>query len=584
MKLELIPERTEQVSQVSNEDNLRLRAARERTAGSVFAGGVGGVALRLGMDADCAIAAMLFAAAEDNGAPLDALPGRAAEFGERVALLVGELGKIAAIRLAGKSASEAESVRKMLFALVSDVSALFIKLAERLQTLRCAGALDEAARKKTAEECLAVYAPLADRFGVSWLKDELEDLSLKYLNHDAFTLMKELVAQKTHHRRRLLTEFEERLRAEAEKAGIRVEVASRAKHFYSVYQKMRKLGKSPGELYDLFGTRILSENTDDCYTLLSLVHKIWQPVERRFKDYIANPKENGYQSLHTTLCVEETYIEVQIRTFEMHCVAEQGIASHWLYKKGMSKELVSEKQLPLVNKLKDCLRENSSEYLAEVKKELLGGSVLVFTPKGRVVELPAGATALDFAYFIHEAVGEHCSLARADGKIIPLDRPLENTRVIEIVTSQAVHPHKNWLEHAVTTKALNRIRHYLTLHGELQAAHGARGEAAGAKSGRKPEARDKSMRKDGASVPAPAPQSLPHSPPLSGMKIPVRVSGEKNFLVSFARCCNPSPGSAIIGFVSRARGIIIHRADCKNLVSIKEFAQRKISAEWDWQA
>jgi GTP pyrophosphokinase len=570
---------------VTNEDNIRLRAARERTAGSVFAGGVGGVALRLGMDGDCAIAAMLFAAAEDAGASEDAPPpaaacAAAAEFGERVVLLVSELSKISAIRLTGKSASEAESVRKMLFALVSDVSVLFIKLAERLQTLRCAAALDEASQKKTAEECLAVYAPLADRFGVSWLKDELEDLSLKYLNHDAFKLMKELVAQKTHHKRRLLTEFEERIRVEAEKAKLRVEVTSRAKHFYSIYQKMRKLGKSPDELYDLFGTRILCEKIDDCYTLLSLVHKIWQPVERRFKDYIANPKANGYQSLHTTLCAEETYIEVQIRTFEMHRVAEQGIASHWLYKKGMSKELVSEKQIPLVNKLKDCLRENSREYLAEVKKELLGGSILVFTPKGRVVELPAGATALDFAYFVHEAVGEHCSLARADGKIIPLDRPLENARVIEIVTSQAVHPHNNWLQHAVTTKALNRIRHYLALHGGLQAAHGARGEAAGAKSGRKPEAREKSAQKEGVSDAAPA--AAPHAPPPSAMKIPIRVSGEKNFLVSFARCCNPSPGSAITGFVSRGRGIIIHRTDCKNLVSIKEFAQREISAEWDW--
>ncbi|MDR2468290.1 MAG: HD domain-containing protein [Spirochaetaceae bacterium] len=587
MMWESVHERLECLSELDKE---RLHAALQMAADDFFAEGAGGIVLRLGMNVDCAIAVMLYSApvyrdtvfnTSLDTSVLDA----ARKFGGQVESLLTGLHIVSGVHPHRKTTSEAESIRKMLFALATDVRILFIKLAERLQSLRSARTMDSARQKKIAEECLDIYAPLADRFGVAWIQDEIEDLALKYLNRDVFAQIKDLVALKKNERHRFLSDFEECIRSEAADAGLRAEVSSRAKHFYSIFQKMRKLGKSPHQLYDLFGTRILCEDTNACYALLSLVHKRWQPVDHRFKDYIANPKPNGYQSLHTTLKIDETFIEVQIRTYEMHDISEHGIASHWLYKKGMTNELVSEKYLPVVNMLKECLRDGSDAYLTEIKKEMLRDSIVVFTPQGMVVELPASATALDFAYTIHEAVGEHCSLARANGKIIPLDRPLESTHIIEIVTSQAVHPHKNWLERVVTTKALNRIRHWLTQHGEWQTMPvRTKGQTGGDGAAFRHDqscphttgesAAGKQERQDGVSGAA--------GRPSSAVMIPVRVTGEKNFLVRFARCCNPAPGDPITGFISRGRGIIIHRSCCSNLEFINEFAERKISAEWDW--
>ncbi|MDR2509498.1 MAG: HD domain-containing protein [Spirochaetaceae bacterium] len=563
---------------IPEDDRARLQSALSLSADKRFAEGSGAIVIRLGLDADCACALMLFSASEyryvDFGARLSEKTIKAAaRSGGAAARLLNELLLVSTVHQRRKTRSEAESARKMMFALVSDARVLFIKLAERLQTLRMCASLPEETRKKIAGECVELYAPLADSFGLSWLQNELEDLSLKYLNRPAFNQIKELVSLNKTERLAFLEGFEADVRAKACAAGLGVTVVSRAKHFYSIYQKIKKLGKSPEKLYDLFGVRVLCHSVDDCYSTLAILHKNFRPLANRFKDYIANPKPNGYQSLHTTLASGDTYIEVQIRTHEMHDIAEHGFASHWLYKKGMTNEVVSEKFLPVVNKLKDRVINRRGGYLDEIKKDLLENSVVVFTPLGMVVELPAGATALDFAYSIHEAVGEHCSMARAGGKIIPLDRPLENTEIIEIVTSQAVHPNKNWLERVVSAKALNRIRHYLALQGQWHTRHSGK-EAGGAETSRAQPERSK----DGAE----------NTPAVKGaaaaFMIPVRVTGEKNFLVRFARCCNPVPGDEITGFVSRGRGIIVHRSDCANLGFINEFNERKINAEWDYSA
>jgi len=569
-------------------------------------GGIGSalIILELGLDADCVIAALLgFRHAVKQGGEssgeLGGEPGKEPgieeirrEYGAAAASLVEGARKANGISVHGKTDAETENIRKMLFAMVNDIRALFIVLAWRLQALRGpAGAekikgraADNPEKKRFAEDCLDIYAPLAGRFGVSWLKDEIEDLSLKYINRTVFLQIKELVAQKKSMRQNFLNAVQKTLKAEAEKIGLNVEVATRAKHFYSIYQKMRRRNKRADEIFDLFGVRVLCGSVEDCYTLLGMVHRVWKPMEGRFKDYIAMPKSNGYQSLHTTVITDiaditgidkeqQNFIEVQIRTFDMHRMAEYGIASHWLYKKNIRPEKVSESYLPVVEKLKNFLNDSdfASSSLEEMKKEILRDSIFVFTPRGKVVELPSGAVAIDFAYSIHTDIGNHCALAKANGKAISLSQPLQNTQVIEIVTSNAAHPHSSWLGAVKTSRARNKIRSWLAQQEKSEKP--AHEKPA-------PEAAEKSTQKQHT-------RPEKHTYPLPGASrlktaTGVLVQDEKNMLVRFAKCCNPVSGDDITGFVSRGRGIIVHRSDCNSLNHIKDFEERRINVRWDY--
>ncbi|MDR3324687.1 MAG: HD domain-containing protein [Spirochaetaceae bacterium] len=576
------------------EERTRLEKVFREAAPDEYAAGVAGIALELGLDADCVVAALLHYGLKDKEAFDEFDEKRIADgYGASVAALMAEARRVEGISAKGKTNLEAENIRKMLFAMIHDVRVLFLRLADRLQTLRTLKGKPEEEQKRTAQECLDIYAPLADRFGVSWLKADIEDLSLKYLNREAFNQVKEIVALKKTERQNFLDTIQVILTQEAHKAGLKIEVNSRAKHFYSIYQKMRKRNKNAQDMYDLFGIRIFCDTMEACYTMLGILHSLWKPLHGRFKDYIAMPKANGYQSLHTTVMTgldcggSANHIEIQIRTFDMHNVAEHGIASHWLYKKGTTSELVHADYLPVVNKLKTflsdrhgrfqpCLQhEEGDSFLVELKKEILRDSIFVFTPQGKVVELPSGATALDFAYSIHSAIGDHCSLAKADGRIISLSLPLQNTQVIEIATSQAAHPHQNWLNVVKTAKARNKIRQWLAANDEaliaernlLEKKKRAAAEAAAL---RTHEA------KHDETQPARATQS-------AAEPVHVRVEDQRNLLVRFAKCCNPVLGSDIVGFVSRGRGIVIHRKGCKSLPYIKEFEERRIDTEWDYQ-
>jgi GTP pyrophosphokinase len=425
--------------------------------------------------------------------------------------------------------------------------------------------------KKLAEECLNVYAPLADRLGIQQIKDELEDLSLKYLNHDAFQQIKEIVASKKSEREAFLAEIKAILLAEAQKSSLSVEIYARAKHFYSIYQKMKRRGKSRDELFDLQAVRVLCRNTEQCYTALGLCHRLWKPVDGRFKDYIAMPKSNGYCSLHTTVVARGRPFEIQIRTFEMHETAEFGVASHWLYKKGSTAERPRVGDLPLINKLKEWrvfpeADDAALDFLAEIKRELLGDAIFVWTPLGKVVELPRGATPVDFAYAVHSGIGDHCALAKANGKATPLSAPLKNTQVVEILTQVNAHPNRNWLDFVKTAKARSKIRAWLARNEDT--------------SGHQKEGGEKT----------PHIGTQPSAPKLGTVKkrrvdkaepaISVSVAGEKNILVRFAKCCSPAPHSAITGFISHSRGIIVHRADCLSLARIADFEERRIDVEW----
>ena len=541
-------------------------------------------------------------------------------FGPAVALLVEDSSRMAALKAKNKTVQAAETIRKMLFAMARDIRVIIVKLADKLDSMRTLKYLSEERQKEIAAECLDVFAPLADRLGISWMKDELEDLSLKALNREAFDQIKSLVATKKGEREAYLQRVEQSIREAASAEGTKLEVSARAKHFYSIYQKMRKRAKGAEELFDLLGLRLICESENDCYTVLGVVHRLWKPIEGRFKDYIAMPKANGYRSLHTTvMCYEGKLLEVQIRTQEMHRVAEYGVASHWLYKKGKGAEMPRPEDLTIVNRLKEWgdFVSHGAVYLEEIKRELFKDSIFVFTPRGDVIELPAGSTPLDFAFAIHTDVGIHCLGAKADGQIVPLDAELKNTQVVEVLTSPQARPHMNWLRIARTSKAKAKIRAWLVQDGEALAIDrnivaGHRG-AASARGGQSPKSAPSSKgdahQKGGE---AGAPSAAAHSAQKSGAgqaarmtetgkgaieyhaiepgeavrndRAGVSIGDATNMMIRIAGCCHPVTGDEIVGYVSRGRGIIVHRADCRSLHAIADFAERRIDVSWEESA
>ncbi len=556
------------------------------------------ILLDLGLDADSLAAALLhdvLGTTSASGVPLAVTAGELEErFGQDVRRLVESITKIADLQAKNKSIQEAESIRKMLFAMVEDIRVILIKLADKLHNMRTLQYLEDDIRKATAQECLDIYAPLADRLGISWVKDELEDLALKQLNRDVYDQIKQIVALKKAERDEVLERTRAAILQEAAASGFTVEVKVRAKHFWSIYQKMRKRNKGIEDLYDLLGIRILCDRDEDCYTLLGAVHRIWKPMEGRFKDYIAMPKANGYRSLHTTVMgFEGKVMEIQIRTHAMHQLAENGVASHWLYKKGTNRDAVRVEDLSIVNRLKDWKAlelgsnpdavggDRAVRFLDSIKRELLKDSIFVFTPQGKVIELPAGATAIDFAYQIHSAIGDSCMGAKADGAIIPLSAELKNTQVVEILTSPQAHPHINWLKLARTSKARSKIRAWLLQHDETLiidrniVARKSSGQAPAAAAQGSPHQQGKATG-DSGTTPAAARRHQTASRPLL-----VSVENERNMVIHFARCCKPITGDAIIGYVSRGRGIIVHRTNCRNLIHIGDFEERKIDVQWE---
>ena len=508
----------------------------------------------------------------------------AARFGEGAALLVEDVSRLAALKARNKTVQAAETIRKMLFAMARDLRVILVKLADKLDSMRTLKYLPEERQKEIAAECLDIYAPLADRLGISWLKDELEDIALKSINREAYDQIKEIVSAKKGERGEYLARVESEIRKAAAAEGIEVEVSARAKHFYSIYQKMRKRAKGAEELFDLLGIRIICASENECYALLGMVHRLWKPIEGRFKDYIAMPKANGYRSLHTTvMCYEGRLLEAQIRTADMHRVAEHGVASHWLYKKGTTAEAPRPEDLPLVNRLKEWgdFVSQGAVYLEEIKRELLKDSIFVFTPRGDVVQLPAGATPLDFAFAIHTDVGSHCGGAKADGQIVSLDAELRNTQVVEVMTSPNARPNMNWLRIAKTGKARSKIRAALVQSGQVLAIDrnivaGREAEEARPAAPPPPARREAEEARSVVDY-----RSYEPGEALRNERAGVSIGGAKNMMIRIAGCCRPVTGDAIVGYVSRGRGIIVHRADCRSVNAIADFAERRIDVRWE---
>lgn len=541
----------------------------------------------LSMDADTIVAALLHGSQENTGLSPEDVESK---FGKTSAALVEGTSRISGLKLSNQTIHQAEAIRKMFFAMVDDVRIIMIRLADRLDKMRNLKNFPEDQQKTLAQETADIWAPLANRMGISTIKDELEDLSLKFTNREVFDQIKSIVASKKSERAEFLENAAEKIRAAAQKAGIEIDIQSRAKHFWSIYQKMKRRGKSADELYDLLAIRILCKTVSECYSLLGIVHTIWKPLEGRFKDYISMPKPNGYQSLHTTvMCEEGRPLEIQIRTTAMHEIAENGIASHWFYKKGSSNEEFSVEDIPIINQLKELThsRFTDDDFLAQIKNDLLGDSIYVFTPKGDVVELPAGSTAIDFAYYIHSAIGEKISAAKADGSIIPLSRALKNTQVVEIITHPQAHPTINQYNSARTAKARQKIRAWLQGNDNtysFEKHDEKREERHDSKRDTKHDAKRESpasyIHTDADTDPA---DSREREAP-KGVSEPVlriRVDDSTRYLVKFAKCCEPTPPQPIVGYISRGRGIIIHHRDCPNVRRIPEADNRLIHVEWD---
>lgn len=491
------------------------------------------------------------------------------EFGKEVASIVEQTSKIMTVSQSSRTLQQSDAIRKMLFALVDDVRIILIKLADKLDRIRNSKSLTEEEQHSVAEEIIDIWAPLADRLGMQAEKNELEDLSLKYTNPAVFQQIKSIVSQKKDERANYLEKATQSILQSAQKSNLQITITSRAKHFYSIYQKMRKRNKEAGELFDLFALRILCNTNADCYTLIGIVHSLWKPLDGRFKDYIAMPKANGYQSLHTTVMCDGRPLEIQIRTYEMHNMAEHGVASHWLYKKGTNHDLVEPEKLELFNKLQELKETHITDenFFKTLKNELLGDEIYVFTPKGDVKKLPAGSNAIDFAYSIHSAIGEKIVAAKADGKIIPLTEPLKNTQIIEIITNPQAHPTENQLKVVKTSKAHQKIHSWLATNDPtfsdkliLQQKENA-----------EPVIHQKKKRVKSDARPVQEEQTTRK----------VRIDGSINFLFTLAKCCNPKYPDPIVGYISRIKGVSVHRADCLTYQRIQNKEQRSIDVSWN---
>jgi guanosine-3',5'-bis(diphosphate) 3'-pyrophosphohydrolase len=584
-----------------------------------------------GLELDCTsiIAGLLHDTVEDTTCTVEQVREN---FGEEVALLVDGVTKLGRIPHKTKEEQHAENLRKMLLAMAKDIRVILIKLADRLHNMRTLKYMSPDKQVEKAKETLEIYAPLAHRLGISKIKWELEDICLRYIDPKGYYDLVEKIAKKRKEREAYIAKIIDELNEKLKEINIEGHIEGRAKHFYSIYRKMMEQNKTLDQIYDLFAVRIIVNSVKDCYAVLGLVHELFKPLPGRFKDYIAMPKPNMYQSLHTTLIGHEGQpFEVQIRTWEMHRVAEVGIAAHWKYKEGGSGSSAFDKKLAWLRQLLELQKEmrDAHEFIETLKIDIFTDEVFVFTPKGDVINLPKGSTPIDFAYAIHSAVGNKMMGAKVSGKIVPLGYELRNGDIVEILTSASVHgPSRDWLKIAKSSQARNKINQWfkkenreenilrgkeivekeLKKHGlaysqlfknewleiiykkynfntldDVFSAIGFGGISASKIVSRlkeeyrktlKPEELDANVLENIAAQPKN--EKKRKKAPESG----IIVKGIDNCLVRLSRCCNPVPGDAIIGYVTRGRGVSIHRTDCVNVINNVDSEERLIEVKW----
>ncbi len=539
-----------------------------------------------------------------------------AQFGEHITGLVKALTKISTMEqsFAARQAAQAETFRRMLLASVEDVRVILVKLADRLHNMRTLEHLPEARRRRIATETLEIYAPIAHRLGIGSLKAELEDLAWRQLYPEEFARLAEQIAQREERATALIEEIRTTIGTLIEEHSIGAEVRGRVKHLYSIWSKLQKQGIGLDRVYDFLAFRVIVDSVPHCYAVLGLIHQQWRPVPGRIKDYIAMPKPNAYQSLHTSVIGPEGQpFEVQIRTADMDEIAERGIAAHWLYKEG--KGGTAEERVAWLKTLVEGQQENPRDFLNSLKLDLYPEEVYTFTPRGEVLAFPRGATPIDFAYRVHTEVGHHCVGARVNGRLVPLRTPLKNGDIVEILTSSTQVPRRDWLDWAVTARASNKIRQWLN-RGEKEQAVDA-GKRLFERECRKQDLSFKTLRDDGTVArlssdhgfgreddlyaalgfgrlsprdllapltrgdepPEAAVPARPRSKPAADAAIVVK--GYRDLLVYRAQCCNPLPGDEIVGYVTRGKGVAVHAADCPNLRRLLFTPEREVEVAWE---
>lgn len=600
---------------------------------------VAAILTNLKLDDATIVAALLHDTIEDTEATRAEIDN---VFGHEIGALVEGLTKLKRLELVSREAKQAENLRKLLLAIADDVRVLLIKLADRLHNMRTLGALREDRRIFKARETLEIYAPIAHRLGINNIKWELEDLSFYYLEPNKFKQISRMVTESRSEREGYLDQIISILHDEMEKVNIQAQIMGRPKHLYSIYQKMTKKGKGFSEIYDLIAVRVIVKSVKDCYSALGAVHTLWHPMPGRFKDYIAMPKFNMYQSLHTTVIGPAGRpLEVQIRTEDMHRQSEYGVAAHWRYKeKGGKSGDALDQQLAWLRQMVDWQDESqdSREFLKDLKVDLAPTEVFVFTPKGEVMSLRAGSTPVDFAYAIHTEVGNHCVGAKVNGAIVPLTYELQLGDRVDILTQKSASPSRDWLGIVKTPSARSKIRSYFSKvsrsddlqFGRDKLTREMRKHGLGISSAQSMRALksvadhmgykdaddmlvhigtgkesaqhvanrllkilvDKGHEAETAMDYVAGDMSTGKMPPmLTSVKAPkkheahtsngVVVKGVDDVLVRLSRCCNPVPGDEILGFVTRGRGVSVHRADCPNAQDLKQTPERIIEVAWE---
>jgi GTP diphosphokinase / guanosine-3',5'-bis(diphosphate) 3'-diphosphatase len=588
--------------------------------------GVAQLIADLRLDVASVCAGLLHDCVEDTSATAEDI-GRL--FGGEVQMLVEGVTKLGQIPWHTREERQAENFRKMLLAMARDIRVILIKLADRLDNMRTLAHMPRDKQERIARETREIYAPMSNRLGIQWMKSELEDLAFKYLEREDYVDLEERMQSTEASRQVYIAQTSQKLREVMNDAGIDTSVSGRAKHLWSIYQKMKKTGRELEQIHDVIAFRLVVASVRDCYGALGVVHSHWTPVPGRFKDFIALPKPNLYQSLHTTVIGPQSErMEVQIRTQEMHHTAEHGIAAHWRYKEKKPLGAADAKSFAWLNQLMEWQRDlkDPTEFIETVKIDLFEEEVFVFTPKGDVKALPKGATPIDFAYAVHSKIGAHCSGARVNGIIVPLRYPLRNGDTIEILTSANQKPSKDWLKFVVTSRARTRIRHHLRMESRdrsmrlgrdllakelrernhsltaaekdgllepaaqrvragstedllVQVGYGKLTPAQAAEAVYPSSAnRADSAGEDSPPLPPSETTGL-HRRPVKKSVAGVRVQGEADIVVKFAKCCTPVPGDSIVAFISRGRGVIVHTLDCEKALDLDP--ARKVEVSWD---
>lgn len=572
---------------------------------------VANILAELKMDYVTVAAALLHDVAEDTGVTLEEVEDK---FGKEVTDLVDGVTKISGLKFESTEERQAENFRKMLISMVNDMRVILIKFADRLHNMRTIEYLPEIKKVKTALETRDVYAPLAHRLGIGKIRWELEDLAFKVLHQEEYKEIVTKIAEKREERERYLRKISKPIRYELKKANISAKIEGRPKHFYSIYGKVKRRGVPFEEIYDLLAIRIIVKKVEECYFALGVLHSAFTPIHERFKDYIATPKTNMYQSLHTTVIGPEgKMVEIQIRTEAMHRTAEEGIAAHFRYKEGKAVEDDLDRYLVSLRQILEEAKD-PTEFMENLKIDLFHEEVFVFTPKGHLLKLPIRSTPIDFAFAVHTDIGYHCIGAKVNGRIVPLNYKLRSGDSIEIITSANQRPNPDWIKIVKTSKARSRIKKWIkeSLFEQSQKL----GEEIVTKQFRRFNIkRDDSLLEEVAQsygfsdilqlfasigrgdipihgvIRKIAPEKLESMKEDSllkkfisrarGTAKGVRVQGLGNLMVNFAKCCQPVPGDSILGFITKGRGVVIHRSDCKNILNLMQDPERNIDVEWD---